>query len=375
MKRDMKKDNLQKVVVTGVFILLVLLIFNLFSIFNLKPQLEGRIIEIKELAKPANLELTVIKDTSCIYCFDINNIVEKIKSTDVNVTKEIILDAAFLENKEAINELVDKYNIKKFPTIILNGEINKTSFQNFEQIGDVLIFNKIDPPYIDAKTREMMGKVKAVIITDKSCDICNDFDVAIQGLQQNGIVFSDIKYLDYKDDEAKELINKFNIEKVSTLFLSDDIEVYSTWKQLKSAFAFKGEYYFIESSAPYTEIDTGKIRGLVTLIMLTDDSCFECYDVSVNKQILQRFGIVIDEEKTLDISSSEGKQLIEKYEIKKAPTILLSPETEVYDSLVQTWSQVGNREEDGWFVMRSPEVLGVVKDLTSGELIDLRQAK
>jgi heme/copper-type cytochrome/quinol oxidase subunit 2 len=52
--------------------------------------------------------------------------------------------------------------------------------------------------------------------------------------------------------------------------------------------------------------------------------------------------------------------------------ILLSPEARFYNSFVQAWKQVGDVENDGWFVMKHPEVLGVVKDLTTGKLIDLR---
>lgn len=368
----MKKDNLQRIVVVGIFILLALLIFNLFNVFTLKPQLEGKLVEIKELSRPANLELTVIKTTNCINCFDIEAIIGKIKKADVNITKELSLNTALLEDNEKIKEIINKYGIEKTPTIILKGEINKTSIQGFEEKRDALIFTGITPPYVNANTKEIIGKVKTIVITDENCDVCNDFGTFIQNLQQSGIVFSDINYFDYKNEEAKEFINNFNIETIPVLFLSEDIDVYSVGQQLSQQLEKEKRYYFIESPAPYTEVDTGKTRGLVNLIMITNNSCQECYDVSVNKQILAGLGVVIDEENTLDITSSKGKQLIERYDIEKVPMILLSPEAEVYDSFVQAWNQVGSVEKDGWFVMRTPEVVGVVKDLTTGKLIDLR---
>ena len=89
----------------------------------------------------------------------------------------------------------------------------------------------------------------------------------------------------------------------------------------------------------------------------------------VNKQIIARFGIATDKEFSYDVGSDEGKDLVDKYKITKVPIIILSPETKVYDSFTQVWDQVGTIENDGWYVMRTPSVLGTYKDLTTNKII------
>ena len=83
----------------------------------------------------------------------------------------------------------------------------------------------------------------------------------------------------------------------------------------------------------------------------------------MNKQILNGFGISINNEKTYDINSNEGKSLISKYNIKKVPIIILSPEAKNYDAFVNAWKQVGSAEDDGWYVMRKPEVIGEIREI------------
>jgi plastocyanin len=78
----------------------------------------------------------------------------------------------------------------------------------------------------------------------------------------------------------------------------------------------------------------------------------------VNRQILENFGLVLDSEETMDISSAEGQAMVDKYEIPRVPTILISPEGSEYSAFVSAWEQVGSIEDDGWFVMRNPEILG-----------------
>ena len=74
-------------------------------------------------------------------------------------------------------------------------------------------------------------------------------------------------------------------------------------------------------------------------------------------------GILANTEKIYDVKSAQGKEFVSKYGIFKVPMIIVSPEAEQYPSFVQAWNSVGTKEDDGWFVMRSPELLGSVKEI------------
>jgi len=131
----------------------------------------------------------------------------------------------------------------------------------------------------------------------------------------------------------------------------------------------QGFYALHSTIPPYRDLSTNKITGLVNLILLKDSSCLDCYDVNINKQVLKRFGMAVVDEKEHDVNSAEGKQLVSKYNIDKAPIIILSPEAGDYDTFVSAWKQVGTKEKDSWFVMRKPEVIGSSKNLITGEII------
>ncbi len=367
----MEKDNLQKLVAFGTFVVLALLLFNLFNILGMESQLEEKVIEIKELARPANLELTIIKTTDCVGCFDISSVIKEIKGANVNITREIVLDAAVSKDSKTIKEIVDKYGIKKLPAIVLKGDINKTSFQGFEQRGDALVFETITPPYVDAKTGKIIGKVEAVIITDKSCKLCYNYSTLIESLKQGGVIFSEIMKLNFNSTEAKELITKYKINRIPALILSADIDAYQISQTLKqTGMQAKSDRYVFEPYPPYIETDSGKLRGLVILTMVNDSTCGECYNVSLHRQILARFGLAITEEKVIDTNSKEGQELVAMYNITKVPTIIITGDVDVYEAFKKVWQQVGTIEKDGAYVFRNMKALAgfKYKDLTTNEV-------
>ena len=363
-----KKDNLHAFLTIGIFVLLGILLFNSFFVFSVGRSLNVKIDEAKELARPAELGLIQI-ESSCSDCFDIDSITKTLKeSSDIKIIKEKLLP----ENSKNAIKIIDQYGIEKLPAIVLTGEIEKASIQNFKQVDDVLVFNGITPPYKDAATKKVMGKVSSIIISDNNCDVCTDLGLVLQNLKQSGIFVDKEEEFDFSGAKAKALIGKLDIEKLPALLLSDDIEAYPDIAQsMDQAGLKKQDYYIIESQAPYVEAESGKIRGTVDLILLDDSSCSECYDVEIHKSILARLGLAIGEEKTIDASSEQGKQLISQYNLESVPTIILTGDLEVYENLNNVWLQVGTVDDDGAYVFREITAMGqsiVYKDVDTGEI-------
>ncbi|MCH8329241.1 MAG: hypothetical protein IIB81_02515 [Nanoarchaeota archaeon] len=364
----MKKSSLDKFLTIGIFVLLGILLFNSFFVFGVGKSLDAKVEEAKELAKPAELGLIKI-ESSCSDCFDIDSIAETLKeSADLNIIKEKTLTGS---SQDAI-KIIKKYGIEKLPTILLTGEIEKASIQNFKQVDDVLMFYGITPPYEDAVTKKVIGKVSSIIISDNNCDVCADLGLILQNLKQSGVFVDKEEEFDFSGAKAKELIGKLGIEKLPVLLLSDDIDAYPEIAQSMNQAGLKKQgYYIIESQAPYVEAESGKIRGSAKLTFLDDSSCSECYDVEIHKSIITRLGLVIDEEETIDTSSEEGKQLISQYDIESVPTIILTGDLEVYENLNNVWPQVGTVEDDGAYVFREITAMGsriVYKDIATGEI-------
>ncbi|HJO01556.1 MAG TPA: hypothetical protein QF458_01410 [Candidatus Woesearchaeota archaeon] len=363
-----KKDNLHAFLTIGIFVLLGILLFNSFFVFSVGRSLNVKIDEAKELARPAELGLIQI-ESSCSDCFDIDSITNTLKeSSDIKIIKEKLLPG---NSKNAI-KIINQYGIEKLPVIVLTGEIEKASIQNFKQVDDVLVFNGITPPYEDAATKKVMGKVSSIIISDNNCAVCTDLGLVLQNLKQSGVFVDKEEEFDFSGAKAKALIGNLDIEKLPALLLSDDIEAYPDIAQsMDQAGLKKQDYYIIESQAPYVEAESGKIRGTVDLILLDDSSCSECYDVEIHKSILARLGLAIGEEETIDTSSEQGKQLISQYNLESVPTIILTGDLEVYENLDNVWPQVGTVEDDGAYVFREITAMGqsiVYRDVDTGEI-------
>jgi hypothetical protein len=346
---------------TLIGILVILFIINIFITTNSSSILESKLGEVKEANKPVKIELSII---DCSDCSDTSSIIESIKTQNV----EILNENTYEQDSSEAKELILKYNIQKLPSVIISGEIknNKTHFNDFELLDDSLVLNKIDSPYLDLVANEIKGKVELIEITDSSCEKCVSLETIPLSLGESGVLISDWKKVEYNSKEGKEFINKFEVKQIPAILISDDIDYYDNIKQSLSQLGLEnkqGFYALHSTSPPYRNLSNNKIIGLADLVMLIDETCTDCYDVTINKQILQNLGVIINNENTYDVSSSDGQQLISKYNITKIPIIVLSKEANFYPLFVNAWTQVGTVEDDGWFVMRQPEGLGNTKTL------------
>ncbi len=352
----------------------VLLILNSFMLYERGIKVAEAKEIMREELRPAELELVKITSENCDQCFDIENAIEELKSQNVNITKEEFL----LDSSADGRELILKYDIKKLPTIIVSGEINKSKqlADYFEQRGEIqennFIFTALAPPYLDPSANKIMGLVNIKHIIDSSCEKCVDLTPISSALQQQGMFIQNEQSIEYNSDEGMELIERFSVKEIPAILISDEVDYYPDIKDalLQSGAIKKEGFYAVHSTLPpYRDLSQNKVVGLVDVIYLTKDDCSDCYNVSVNRNILLRFGILLDEENTYDINSPEGERLLQKYSITKVPIIILSADAGYYPSFEQVWEGVGTVESDGWLVMRNPELIGAYWDLENERVV------
>jgi len=378
MKIEINTENIAVPKTLLIGLLVVFVIFsgvNAYLLGDVSSKITGKVLEMKELQRPANLEVILLTPENCSDCFNINRALADLKGKNVNVTSEKTISASEPEAKQ----FIDAYGLENLPALVITGEINKSeSLKNFfisvgKIDGEVALYTKIEPPFFDLKENSVKGRVKAVSIVDSGCANCTNFEGFVDYLRQNGVSISESREVEWNSAEGKELLKKFGLTKAPALLISEDISEYklipALMKNQLNATISSGWFAMSAFKAPYREVSSEKVVGLAELILLKDSSCAECYDVKVNKNILARFGIAFAEEKTIDAGSDEGKALIEKYKIKKAPIIIISPEGKYYEDFVSVWDQVGSTESDGWYIMRTPEVIGPVKDLETGKVV------
>ncbi len=374
----MKMNELatQRNLVIALFSLFVVLsLVNTALLSNITGMAVVKIAEAEEQAKPANIEVTAVTYSSCNDCYDITLALNDLKKQNVNIVQESIFDYDSSDGKQ----LVAFYGIKNLPALIIKGETSKNEQlqRYFSGVGELIdnnstLYTKILPPYYDVMGDRITGRVSLTKLVNSSCDKCVSLSEIISFFKQAGVSIVEEKTVEYSSDEGLQLTSKFGVSAVPSLIISKDILDYESikpvWSQLNTT-EEDGSFALHFTAPPYVNVSTGETVGLVTLIMLNDTACSTCYDVSMNKNILARMGITPAEEFSYDVSSDEGKELISKYNITKVPIIILSPDAKLYDIFVQAWPQVGDVAEDGWYVMRTPEILGPIKDLSTGQLV------
>ncbi|MBI2148914.1 hypothetical protein HYU23_04490 [Candidatus Woesearchaeota archaeon] len=353
-------------------VIVVLFILNLFFITSLTSSLKEKLLETKEAARPAVLQLTVIQASNCNGCFDIQQIVDKIKSSNVNITQVETID--FVSAFPIVSELIRKYDIKKLPTVIVKGEIVKSGLNGtLTGAGDALVFTNPNPPYFDLESDSIKGIVAATIINPDNCQNCSDVSPVLKELKSGGVVIKVVNSLSEK--EAKEIIEKYDIKTLPSIVLTRDAMEYSivkdNWRNIGTQES-DGNLVLRYILPPYKNLATGKIDGLVSVIYITDSSCKDCYNVSIHKRILEGYDLVIVDEKTFDVSTSEGFDFAQKNNITLVPTFVLSKDAKYYPAFYNVFIRV-SKEFNENLIFNAVELMGKYKDLETGNVVEPKQ--
>ncbi len=381
MKKEKNEHWFFKVLPLLLVVAIALSVLNIYFLQQRKVKAAEADKIIAEELRPAMLELVKITLSNCEFCFDVEQAVEELKKQNVNITKEEELDS----ESPIARQLMEKYGIEKLPTYIVSGEVNKSALSAYfankgttDTENNRFIFTSQKAPYYDAAQKKIVGQVTIFNLQDSSCSKCTDLTPLVKGFEAAGVLVTQKKTVEYSSQEGQNMISQIGIKEIPTLVISEEIEYYPEMlTQLQEAGVTKkegvGVYALPALVPPYRDLALGKVVGLVDVIYLTDGSCTGCYEVTINRRILQQFGLVMEEQRTVDIKSPEGEKLKAQYNIVKVPIIVLSSDAGVYTNFAQAWSSVGTVEEDGWYVMRSPEVLGTYKDLATGEVVKAEQ--
>jgi hypothetical protein len=302
--------------------------------------------------------LLIEKD--CRECASLQPLIDSIKSLDVNVLQVRKVNADSEEGKK----IIEMHAIKALPSLIVNGEFQGTKLQElWQEIGEekngVLILRESIPPYYSVEEERVIGKVNLFIIKNSFCSECIDLNFFSQDLRDLNVLIESEETLEFTSSEGQKLIKEYSIKRLPAAVLKGDAIEYPflafVWEQL-GTIELDGTLVY-RSAVPYFDLNSGKTKGLVQITRLIDANCFDCVDVNKLVSPLKEMGLKIIQERTVDFSSLEGKELIEKYSIKKIPTIIVSSEANEYNTFSLVWSSVGTQEEDNNFVFRNVEVL------------------
>ncbi len=208
------------------------------------------------------------------------------------------------------------------------------------------------------------ANLKLIKITAPDCPDCFDIEAAIAALKKQNVSVSEEKALAFDSSEAESLIKQLGIKRLPTYIATGEVGKNNLESFIKNNGEIKNDTFVFTNIIPiFIDSESKREVGRISVTYLVDSACTGCYDpVKIQKPILlQRYGVKLENERSLDIASQEGKRLMAKYKITQVPTILLSPDADQYAGLKNVWKSVGTIESDGWYVFREMKQLGDIK--------------
>lgn len=323
------------------------------------------------------VELLVIENKACKECINVSEVIEIIKGAP---TLKVKSDKIVAHDSAEGREIISEYSLKRLPAFVLKilSSEKIESLPPFESRKGALVYDATPPPYFDVTDETVKGVVRMQKIIAEDCSECFNLDVLVKNLKMFGIVLGEEKSFAYDSEEGKKIVEKYGIKSVPTLIFSGDAleyeQIAEVWDTIGTV-EDDGMMVLRTVNPPYWDIDSDRVKGIVEIIYLVDETCTQCYDPVMLKQMFEsQLAMKFSLEKKVDISTAEGKSLVQDFGIKLVPTIIMSEDAGEYPGISSVWDQIGI-VKDSTYVLTKIDLIpnAVYKDIEKDELIGLEE--
>jgi len=205
--------------------------------------------------------------------------------------------------------------------------------------------------------------VNIIIILNNNCNECTSLDSYLEVYKKAWVNFWDLVKIDSTSFEGKDYLQKYKIKKLPFIIFSKNLEKYKTIaSSWNDTFGYRNdlwEYIPTDIIPPYFNIKTKKIEWLIDMIYIWNINCNKCYLLSDIKERLGTFWIKFNNILTIDNNSKQAIDLVNKYNIKVFPNIILSSNLSLYKNFSYFWKNLWTIEEDKKYILRKPANLGL----------------
>lgn len=182
-----------------------------------------------------------------------------------------------------------------------------------------------------------------VIAPDKQqCEKCFDAGTVVDLIKSShNIKISKSKTIAPSDSSYDVLVERYDIKNLPALVITGDISderILGAWSSLKGE--EKGGAIVIQGLLPSYSLEEEKTKGLIDVVVITDETCEKCFDGNQYMTILKRLGMTESKLTIHDVSSVEGAALVSEYEKKKVPALILSSDANDYPNFAASWKEV-----------------------------------
>ncbi len=224
-----------------------------------------------------------------------------------------------------------------------------------------------------AEEAKRPAEITVVAMVSPDCAACYNVSAVIANLGANQkIKITNPRTVDVGLAEGAALVKQYALTRSPAFIIRGQTEkLLAAVPGLKSLGQLQnGVFVGSNVPAPYVDLAAGKVRGTFTATYITEKSCRECYDPTINRQALAQFGMKAATEKTIDRIDPDGQKLIKQYAITSTPTLILTGDLAAYVGFDQAWKNVGTIEPDGAHVFRSGQnLMGTYYDLTTKKTV------
>lgn len=202
-----------------------------------------------------------------------------------------------------------------------------------------------------------------------NCGNCFSVKDVLESLNaQESLSIVKESHLDGNSERAKELVSAIGIRRLPTIILQGEVgkdNVKDSWDDGWEKASYKGkDVVYFTPNAPYEDIETGEIKGLVKTTIIKD--CEDCKGMNEVISFLRQQGVVFSSEESLVYASDRAKSLIEKSGIRKVPAVIITDDVDEYEELSQALLESGIRKNGGNYVIEA--ILPPYRNLSTGRI-------
>ncbi len=201
--------------------------------------------------------------------------------------------------------------------------------------------------------------VLELITITAPCDKCFDISKVVDSIKSGNVNVTNEQTM--SKDQAKDLILKYNIQRLPTIIVKGELNKTNLNSTLTSV---DDALVFTKQTPPYYDVASNSVKGLVVATIIEADNCTNCTQVTPLLNELRSGGVVFDS--VISLTETEGAGLIQDYNLDRLPTLILSKDASEYDLVNENWQAVGTVESDGNYIVRS--LLPPYKNLTTGKV-------
>ncbi len=206
-----------------------------WAITDSRNTMTDRARAVEERAKPARLEVTVLRDPTCTDCMTFDGFLAQLGEQNVTIAQTRTLDVPSAE----ADALLMERGITRIPALVITGEIGKhAAVRAFLDrsggalAGDVFVANAPGAPYVNMATKEVVGRMRLLRIVDRSCAECYDVGVHDTVLRNYGVVPVRAETVDVGTPEGRTLRTQYRITDAPTFVLIGALDAYPNLAQV-----------------------------------------------------------------------------------------------------------------------------------------------